>query len=244
MVRPQRQRLHARSALTKEDDDAGDRRTRWCWLRHRESKSSNRAAAEEQFRVQSSLERVRAHRRVRQVMSAKRRRCLTMATSVVRLSAPAAARQSSFAVGAPSALCARPAGAGNACRSAVVAMAKKGKDIRLMITLECTEQKATGVAGISRYTSEKVSEWPSPRDAAEAACCRLATLRGEARLQPGSAGRNASRAVGVCRWLSRSAAVRALRPPTPPVRALAAQPAARRRRSRVWAEPPQHARPY
>jgi hypothetical protein len=41
-------------------------------------------------------------------------------------------------------------------------MAKKGKDIRLMITLECTEQKATGVAGISRYTSEKVS----PRD-----CC-------------------------------------------------------------------------
>jgi len=129
-----------------------------------------------------------------------------MATSVVRLSAPAAARQSSFAIGALSALCARPAGAGNACRSAVVAMAKKGKDIRLMITLECTEQKATGVAGISRYTSEKVSEWPSPRDAAEAACCRLATLRGEARQHPGSAGRNASRAAGACRWLSRSAA--------------------------------------
>ena len=45
--------------------------------------------------------------------------------------------------------------AGNSCRT-VVTMAKKGKDVRLMITLECTEQKASGVAGMSRYTSEKV----------------------------------------------------------------------------------------
>ena len=44
--------------------------------------------------------------------------------------------------------------AGNACRT-VVTMAKKGKDVRLMITLECTEQKASGVGGMSRYTSEK-----------------------------------------------------------------------------------------
>lgn len=29
------------------------------------------------------------------------------------------------------------------------------QDIRLFITLECTEQKATGVAGISRYMTEK-----------------------------------------------------------------------------------------
>lgn len=35
-------------------------------------------------------------------------------------------------------------------------MAKKAKDIRPIITLECTEQKATGVPGISRYTTEKV----------------------------------------------------------------------------------------
>jgi hypothetical protein len=34
-------------------------------------------------------------------------------------------------------------------------MAKKGKDVRLMITLECTEQKGSGIPGISRYTSEK-----------------------------------------------------------------------------------------
>lgn len=45
--------------------------------------------------------------------------------------------------------------AGNACREVTV-MGKKAKDIRPIITLECTEQKATGVPGISRYTTEKV----------------------------------------------------------------------------------------
>lgn len=75
----------------------------------------------------------------------------------LRMTAPAAAlsaRFSGFNAAAP-AVAARPSAAGNACRSVTVC-AKKGKDIRLMITLECTEQKATGVAGISRYTSEKV----------------------------------------------------------------------------------------
>ncbi len=77
-----------------------------------------------------------------------------MSGTALRLTAPAAAsaRSSAFAGGARVAA-ARPA-AGNACRS-VTTMAKKGKDVRLMITLECTEQKATGVGGISRYTSEK-----------------------------------------------------------------------------------------
>jgi len=75
----------------------------------------------------------------------------------LRMSAPAAvlsARFSGFTAASP-AVAARPSAAGNACRSVTVC-AKKGKDIRLMITLECTEQKATGVSGISRYTSEKV----------------------------------------------------------------------------------------
>ena len=34
-------------------------------------------------------------------------------------------------------------------------MAKKKKDARQSIILECTEQKGTGVAGISRYTTQK-----------------------------------------------------------------------------------------
>jgi|APGre2960657444_1045066.scaffolds.fasta_scaffold02541_5 hypothetical protein len=72
-----------------------------------------------------------------------------------RMSLPVSAlsaRSSGFA--APARFAAAPS-AGNACRS-VLTMAKKGKDVRLMITLECTEQKATGVAGISRYCTEKV----------------------------------------------------------------------------------------
>ena len=48
----------------------------------------------------------------------------------------------------------RPGTGGNACRQVTVC-AKKGKDVRPTITLECTEQKATGIAGISRYTTEK-----------------------------------------------------------------------------------------
>lgn len=34
-------------------------------------------------------------------------------------------------------------------------MAKKKKDARQSIILECTEQKETGVAGMSRYTTQK-----------------------------------------------------------------------------------------
>lgn len=34
-------------------------------------------------------------------------------------------------------------------------MAKKKKDARQSIILECTEQKDTGVAGMSRYTTQK-----------------------------------------------------------------------------------------
>jgi ribosomal protein L33 len=102
--------------------------------------------------------------------------------------AAAAARASSFVGGATMrAAAARPA-AGNACRS-VVTMAKKGKDVRLMITLECTEQKATGVSGISRYTSEKArrtprrrpanaaSAWPSIGFGVSACLSRLALAR-------------------------------------------------------------------
>ena len=37
-----------------------------------------------------------------------------------------------------------------------VMAASKKKDVRLTITLECTEQKATGVGGMSRYMSQKV----------------------------------------------------------------------------------------
>ncbi len=34
-------------------------------------------------------------------------------------------------------------------------MAKKKKDARQVIHLECTEQRETGVAGMSRYTTQK-----------------------------------------------------------------------------------------
>jgi len=34
-------------------------------------------------------------------------------------------------------------------------MAKKKKDARQSIILECTEQRETGVAGMSRYTTQK-----------------------------------------------------------------------------------------
>ena len=34
-------------------------------------------------------------------------------------------------------------------------MAKKGKGNRVQVILECTEQKATGVPGISRYMTTK-----------------------------------------------------------------------------------------
>lgn len=34
-------------------------------------------------------------------------------------------------------------------------MAKKSKGNRILITLECTEQRKTDIAGISRYVTEK-----------------------------------------------------------------------------------------
>ncbi len=34
-------------------------------------------------------------------------------------------------------------------------MAKKQKDARVQVILECTEQKATGIAGTSRYVTTK-----------------------------------------------------------------------------------------
>jgi large subunit ribosomal protein L33 len=34
-------------------------------------------------------------------------------------------------------------------------MAKKAKGARMVITLECTEQKGSGVPGMSRYTTYK-----------------------------------------------------------------------------------------
>ena len=37
-----------------------------------------------------------------------------------------------------------------------VMAASKKKDVRLTITLECTEQKASGIGGMSRYMSQKV----------------------------------------------------------------------------------------
>ncbi len=46
----------------------------------------------------------------------------------------------------------------------VTCMAKKGKQTRVIITLECTEQKGSGTPGMSRYNTTKVSPcfplWP------------------------------------------------------------------------------------
>ena len=40
-------------------------------------------------------------------------------------------------------------------RMATVTAAKKAKDVRMTITLECTEQAESGVPGMSRYTTQK-----------------------------------------------------------------------------------------
>ena len=40
----------------------------------------------------------------------------------------------------------------------VVTAASKKKDVRLQVTLECTEQKESGVQGMSRYMTQKVRE--------------------------------------------------------------------------------------
>ena len=112
-----------------------------------------------------------------------------MASARVALrTAPATpARDSTFMGAAPLRFVAAPH-AGNACRT-VTCMAKKGKDVRLMITLECTEQKATGVGGISRYTSEKAR--PAHIEA------RVSTLAGRV---------VAARPAGGFRWRRRWAA--------------------------------------
>jgi len=38
----------------------------------------------------------------------------------------------------------------------VTCMAKKGKQVRVIVTLECTEQKGSGIPGMSRYNTTKV----------------------------------------------------------------------------------------
>jgi len=50
---------------------------------------------------------------------------------------------------------ARPSVVAAPVQRGVYAMAGKKKDVRITITMECTEQKAAGVAGISRYTTMK-----------------------------------------------------------------------------------------
>ena len=40
----------------------------------------------------------------------------------------------------------------------VVTAASKKKDVRLQVTLECTEQKESGVQGMSRYMTQKVRD--------------------------------------------------------------------------------------
>lgn len=51
---------------------------------------------------------------------------------------------------------ARPTPRVAAARRSVTCMAKKGKQVRVNITIECTEQKASGVPGMSRYHTQKV----------------------------------------------------------------------------------------
>ena len=47
----------------------------------------------------------------------------------------------------------------------MVVAASKKKDVRLTITLECTEQKESGVAGMSRYMTQKVfAREPGPAE--------------------------------------------------------------------------------
>ncbi|ABP00994.1 predicted protein [Ostreococcus lucimarinus CCE9901] len=57
-----------------------------------------------------------------------------------------------------SSLAARPSAASARERSRgalVVTAASKKKDVRLQVTLECTEQKESGVQGMSRYMTQK-----------------------------------------------------------------------------------------
>jgi len=57
-------------------------------------------------------------------------------------------------LGTPAGLASRAARPAVATRAAVC-MAKKSKNIRVVVTLECTEQKESGVPGMSRYTTMK-----------------------------------------------------------------------------------------
>ena len=53
----------------------------------------------------------------------------------------------------------------------VTAMAKKGKMTRVVITLECTEQKGSGVPGMSRYMTTKVSDKKKKKKNHETLAC-------------------------------------------------------------------------
>ena len=80
----------------------------------------------------------------------RRRRTRTRARAM--LARTSVASTSAFA---PS----RPTRASTHARGAlVVVAASKKKDVRLQVTLECTEQKESGVMGMSRYMTEKVRE--------------------------------------------------------------------------------------
>jgi hypothetical protein len=57
-----------------------------------------------------------------------------------------------------------------------VMAASKKKDVRLTITLECTEQKASGVGGMSRYMSQKVRD-ETPADDSRARRSRASRHR-------------------------------------------------------------------
>jgi ribosomal protein L33 len=70
-----------------------------------------------------------------------------------------------------SSLAARPSAASARERSRgalVVTAASKKKDVRLQVTLECTEQKESGVQGMSRYMTQKVSDDAGEREAKRA----------------------------------------------------------------------------
>ena len=48
--------------------------------------------------------------------------------------------------------------ASNSRGALVVTAASKKKDVRLQVTLECTEQRESGVMGMSRYITQKVRQ--------------------------------------------------------------------------------------
>ena len=48
--------------------------------------------------------------------------------------------------------------ASNSRGARVVTAASKKKEVRLQVTLECTEQRESGVMGMSRYITQKVRQ--------------------------------------------------------------------------------------